>query len=953
MGEIAQGDFVIALGERDLHGDTLVVCATSRLAQALQQQQARAMVLAGRAQWTPLQALTFDQWLERIQIEINLQGLSEAPALLALPMDSVQERLLWERIIREDLEERSEFLFDVAALAKTAIEAHHLSIVWGVKAKAHQLTEESRRFAGWQRRFLTECQERSWIDKHSLQQALLDALATCFDRLNWPRRVAFAGHTRLNPAERRLQSLLQSRGIELVDWPAAPQLRALAAAPAADTAAKSVSYPDANAEALAAAMWVQDRWRANPQARLAIVVPDLSLSRHLLEDTLDDVLMPAAICPSQSEAARPYNISLGMPLSHKPLVHVALTFLQCLVDAEKLSQATVSSLLRSPYWSDAQHESAARALLEGAMRERLPPSASFEHFRQDLKRQATASNGHHRQAPKVLHHLEQMAQALPGLQAARLPSHWAKELPSVLRGGGWLFQRKLSSHEFQAKEALLDTIEQLARLDEWMGPVPYGTIVSQLRRACADRTFQVQTQGQPRLQVLGVLESSGLSFDGVWVMGMVDTAWPPAARPNALLPSELQRQAQSPNAGAAVQLEFAQALQAHWMHCTPELIFSWPRQQGDAQLSPSPLIPATADQDHLGCPTSPHWSLQAANGAQACLAPALDDSMAPPVAAGERVRGGTWMLRAQAICPAWAFFQYRLGAQRLEQPTEGLDARKRGTFLHDALELFWKDVKTSKQLNALKHSECEYRVGMAVDQVLTAYNDDPGNTALKPRFAALERARLMRLITGWLELERSRAHEFEVVHTEKECALEIEGLPVKMYIDRIDQLADGSTLVIDYKTGANIDTKNWASDRLTEPQLPIYASIARPDVGPVHGVVFAKVLMNGPGWAGLSKQDKLLPKVKGLDSTSARKQFPKDRFAHWDSVLEHWNQRIRAIAVEVKEGQAGVRFSDIKALDYCDVRALLRLAERQAQLEAATRGAEGNAHASNRGASAA
>jgi hypothetical protein len=126
-------------------------------------------------------------------------------------MDSVQERLLWERIIREDLEERSEFLFDVAALAKTAIEAHHLSIVWCVKAKAHQLTEESRRFAGWQRRFLTECQERSWIDKHSLQQALLDALATCFDRLNWPRRVAFAGHTRLNPAERKLQALLQLR----------------------------------------------------------------------------------------------------------------------------------------------------------------------------------------------------------------------------------------------------------------------------------------------------------------------------------------------------------------------------------------------------------------------------------------------------------------------------------------------------------------------------------------------------------------------------------------------------------------------------------------------------------------------------------------------------------------------------------------------------------------------
>lgn len=938
MGEIAQGDFVIALGERDLHGDTLVVCATSRLAQALQQQQARAMVLAGRAQWTPLQALTFDQWLERIQIEVSLQGLSEAPALLALPMDSVQERLLWERIIREDLEERCEFLFDVAALAKTAMEAHQLSIVWGVQAKAHQLTEESRRFAGWQRRFLAECRERSWIDKHSLQQALLDALPTCFDRLQWPKRVAFAGHTRLNPAERKLRSLLQLRGIELLEWSSA----ASTGADAPGASVTCLSYPDTAAEALAAALWAQQRWHADPQARLAIVVPDLALSRHLLEDTLDDVLMPMAICPGQAEAARPYNISLGMPLSHKPLVHTALALLQWLVDADKLSQAAVSPVLRSPYWSDAQKESAARALLEAAMRERLPPSANFEHFRQDLHRQSGSGHGRHLQAPELLRHLDQLAQALPGLQAARLPSRWAQDLPTLLQRGGWLFQRKLSSHEFQAKEALLDTIEQLARLDEWMGPVPYGTIVSQLRRACADRTFQVQTEGQPRLQVLGVLESSGLSFDGVWVMGMVDTAWPPAARPNALLPSELQRQAQSPNAGAAVQLEFAQALQAHWMHCTPELVFSWPRQLGDAKLSPSPLIPVTAEQDHLPCPASPHWSWQAANRPDITLAPPLVDVMAPPVAPGERVRGGTWMLRAQAICPAWAYYQYRLGAQRLEKVTEGLDARQRGTFLHDAMEHFWKGVKTSQRLKALNHGECEGRVRAAVDQVLKAYNEDPGNTALKPRFAELERARLVRLITGWLELERSRAHDFEVMHTEKECALEIEGLPVRMFIDRIDQLADGSTLVIDYKTGANIDTKNWASDRLTEPQLPIYASIARPDEGPVHGVLFAKVLMNDPSWAGLSKDDKLLPKVTGLPSTKGRKLFPEERFPHWASVLEHWSERIRAVAMEVKDGHAGVRFADPKALEYCDVLPLLRVSERQSQLEAASRNAAGD-----------
>jgi exodeoxyribonuclease-5 len=41
----------------------------------------------------------------------------------------------------------------------------------------------------------------------------------------------------------------------------------------------------------------------------------------------------------------------------------------------------------------------------------------------------------------------------------------------------------------------------------------------------------------------------------------------------------------------------------------------------------------------------------------------LHDAKAPAVGEGERVRGGTGLLKAQALCPAWAFYQYRLGAR--------------------------------------------------------------------------------------------------------------------------------------------------------------------------------------------------------------------------------------------------------------------------------------------------
>ena len=58
----------------------------------------------------------------------------------------------------------------------------------------------------------------------------------------------------------------------------------------------------------------------------------------------------------------------------------------------------------------------------------------------------------------------------------------------------------------------------------------------------------------------------------------------------------------------------------------------------------------------------------------------VDDALAPPVGEGEKVPGGSWLLRAQAICPAWAYYQYRLGGEAMDAPVEGLDPAARGTF---------------------------------------------------------------------------------------------------------------------------------------------------------------------------------------------------------------------------------------------------------------------------------
>ena len=335
----------------------------------------------------------------------------------------------------------------------------------------------------------------------------------------------------------------------------------------------------------------------------------------------------------------------------------------------------------------------------------------------------------------------------------------------------------------------------------------------------------------------------------------------------------------------------------------------------------------------MPAPDALPW-LAAINPAPDRALEAIEDATAPSVDAGAHVRGGTWLLKAQAICPAWGYYQYRLGAVPLQEPVEGLDARQRGTLVHDALEAFWRHTTDHRGLQALVAQGLSLAIDQAIDQVLNAYNTNKKHEPLKPRQQTLERNRLHRLLTRWLEMEAARDEPFTVIHCEHEFKHNIGGIEVRMFIDRIDQLADGRLLIIDYKTGASIDMRNWASQRLTEPQLPIYAAIATPSEGEVAGVAFGQVHLSKLAFKGIGDGDKLLPGVEDLNNFRVRRLFDATSFPDWSSVLAHWDHAIHAIAEEVCHGDASVRFTNENDLLYCEVRPLLRLAERDHQLKA-------------------
>ena len=887
--------------------DPLFLCATTRLTQTL-----RGEVLGGQTVWRTCQALTLGQWFAGLADAALLTGIAELPALL----DPFAERLLWEKVIAASLTEAAP-LFDIQGMAASAAEAHALACIWNIRPLSDELSDEAQLFAGWQAAFEKRCQAGGWLDPASLQRRLIGLIED--GHFTLPAAISLVGFDRYTPLEERLMAVLTARGVALENGRKNAVDRSIDENRLAGGNRQLLPCADSAAECAAVAAWAKAHLAANPVCRLGIVAPDLAGVRDRLEFMLDDALHPALIRPDAAEAPRCFNFSLGRSLADLPLIRVALDLLGLGSGRAKIEQSRLSALLLASGWGAAEAEADGRARLDGALRRDLPYFTTLPALIRLADRLAEEAPP---LCPRSVAALGGFVEAMSQVTKALLPGAWAALFQQSLKAASWPGDRQLSSHEFQAHRAFGEVLDSFGRFDSLLGPLSLNEAVRRLSQLCRQRIFQPETRGRPAIQVLGVLESAGLGFDALWVMGMNDDLWPPAPRPNPLLPAELLRAAGAAHASAEVELDFARRVHSRLLQAAPAVNFSYAQADGNRVLRPSPLIaglPAAATA--LASVDSLARQL-AGQAGSACEQ--LADALAPPVGEGEKVSGGSWLLRAQAICPAWAYYQFRLGGEAVDEPVEGLDPAARGTLVHAALEAFWTALRSSDALAALGELSRRQSIAEAVVKALQSFELERRVT-LPARFRGLEAARLEKLLDIWLAVESKRGLAFEVIACEQPAEVEIEEIKVKMVVDRIDRLADGRQVIIDYKTGATVDTKNWAAPRITEPQLPIYAALVNDEVA---AVVFAKVLLDKPAFAGVADETDILPGVHGIGDEK-QKIFDPAEFPDWIAVVTHWRECLHAVAKEVKQGQAGVFFADEKGLQYCEVLPLLRLPERR------------------------
>ena len=864
----------------------LVLTATRRLARQLLEADRQNRTAAGEQVWPKPKIISGQDWWSE-------QAAQLGEDWRILPMAAA--RRIWEEVIEDDLATARFGLLQVSAAALLAQQAHQLLTDYAADSDDCALSADHQAFLRWRRAYLARLAEGGWEDPSALPKRILTAVQS--GQLRLPQVCLLVGYDEVPPPFRRLAE----REVPGV------QFRILAPPQTPAGAPLYFSYPDSRSEVRAAAGWAR-RLLEEGQGRIGIVVPDLGRYRDLIEQVFLEELDPPTLL-AMSDDERRFGLSLGTPLAREGVVATALRLLGC---GHELESDELGLLLRSPYLSGGEREAEARAQYDVALRRLRRPSLTLDQL-------LDSGVGSGKFAPPT--GFRRILQNLRKSHATRrgTPAHWLKSFRELLVQVGWPGERALGSREYQAITAWEEKLlPAFAALDGICRPLSRQDAVGLLQRLAGEQEFQVESP-DPGIQVCGVLEAGGLEFDHLWVLGLHEGAWPPAPRPNPFIPRPLQIELDMPHADAAREARFAKQVLLRLQSAAPRVICSHPLQDEGCRLRPSPLLTmATVTAGEY----FPSWLPQQQIFQFAPPLERLCDDRGVPLPAGTAAPGGTAVLRDQALCPFRGFARHRLGARRLEVPGPGLDPATRGTLAHKCLELFWQQVGNQQALLALNPAAMSEVIAASVeaglDQVL-------GDTPLAPSPAhlAIEQQRLIRLLEEWvLSVEMARPAGAVTVTTEMSHEAECGGLQLATKIDRLDTLADGRSVILDYKTG-QCDLDELLDERLLAPQLPLYAlSGGGVDLA---GVAIGQLRPGDCSLKGIARDGDLFSRTDAFSQSRAAARYGIDG---WAGLLERWHLALDQLGRQTLAGWAAVDpVSRQQACRTCDLAALCRIGE--------------------------
>jgi probable DNA repair protein len=855
-------DKVITLPEIPL---TLTVNA--RLARWLLLEHDEQKRKAGENAWQTPPILPLSSWLR----DVWLASWPEKYLLSELQCEKI-----WEEIINQDSARLD--LLHLQGVASQTSKAFSLLHEYRLPRdkKLYEQTDESKAFLRWIRKF------ESRLSSALAPCMLMDAVRNSMQEgeILIPHSLRIRGFEEQSPQLKYFLNFLREKGtrVDFLSPVPSPEILAQRMEKLNDKNVNVEEYENRQGEAEACACWVRSIFQ--PGKRIGIVVPELEKYRTLLKRELAAELVPETIF-SLDEEDLPFNISLAPPLSQEPMIKLALNLLS--VKTSNVPVSTFLSIIQSPFFGFAFPPTREISDLERNLRTKRVLSIPLDRFHSICG-----------SVPQV----DQLVESLKSwtLNNSKLmPEKWAKELSDFLKTTGWpgkvapgTDKQSVLSKRHQGFEAWKDCLNQLCSLNQILGPINRLEVLNHLTHITRSKPFQSKTP-EHSIQVIGLLESSGMQFDYLWVMGCHHEALPAHPEPNPFIPYEIRNKYSIPRSNPQRELKFTEQSLTRLLMAAPDVHFSYPLHEGDMDLEMSPLL-KRFPQDKK----TPYLSnrikdqVRAMNQLEKFTEPAflqVTDSEKNQYGT-QGISSGYALLKDQVDCPFRAFARHRLNSQRTPVAEIDFDNLDRGNLIHKALELFWDKTRNRKNLSNLSHGILEKRIEECVQEALKLCSQ---RTTGQTQFNKLEIERNVRLIHDWLlNIERERP-DFQVLHNEEDVSINLCGIKLSLRIDRIDEIPGKGLLLIDYKTGREAKPAEWFAEKIRAPQLPLYAT-AQPPVGLAYG----HLTLGKPEFKGTA--DLPLGKLKNYD-------FAKDTgCSTWKELLSYWKNNLNRVADEFLQG---------------------------------------------------
>ena len=845
----------------------LTLTVNARLARWLLLEHDEQKRKAGENAWQTPPILPLSSWLR----DVWLASWPEKYLLSELQCEKI-----WEEIINQDSARLD--LLHLQGVASQTNKAFSLLHEYRLPRdkKLYEQTDESKAFLRWIRKF------ESRLSSALAPCMLMDAVRNSMQEgeILIPHSLRIRGFEEQSPQLKYFLNFLREKGtrVDFLSPVPSPEILAQRMEKLNDKNVNVEEYENRQGEAVACACWVRSIFQ--PGKRIGIVVPELEKYRTLLKRELAAELVPETIF-SLDEEDLPFNISLAPPLSQEPMIKLALNLLS--VKTSNVPVSTFLSIIQSPFFGFA-----------------FPPTREISDLERNLRKKRVLSIPLDRfhsicgSVPQV----DQLVESLKSwtLNNSKLmPEKWAKELSDFLKTTGWpgkvapgTDKQSVLSKRHQGFEAWKDCLNQLCSLNQILGPINRLEVLNHLTHITRSKPFQSKTP-EHSIQVIGLLESSGMQFDYLWVMGCHHEALPAHPEPNPFIPYEIRNKYSIPRSNPQRELKFTEQSLTRLLMAAPDVHFSYPLHEGDMDLEMSPLL-KRFPQDKK----TPYLSnrikdqVRAMNQLEKFTEPAflqVTDSEKNQYGT-QGISSGYALLKDQVDCPFRAFARHRLNSQRTPVAEIDFDNLDRGNLIHKALELFWDKTRNRKNLSNLSHGILEKRIEECVQEALKLCSQ---RTTGQTQFNKLEIERNVRLIHDWLlNIERERP-DFQVLHNEEDVSINLCGIKLSLRIDRIDEIPGKGLLLIDYKTGREAKPAEWFAEKIRAPQLPLYAT-AQPPVGLAYG----HLTLGKPEFKGTA--DLPLGKLKNYD-------FAKDTgCSTWKELLSYWKNNLNRVADEFLQG---------------------------------------------------